>query len=332
MVRRRAAGKGFYVLLALTLVSPALAAEETLPKMGSAAPAFDATLRLPTDRPHGLAKGPMKKTPLYAATAAGLFVSADGGGQWQHLLLPKATGDEVFAVAVHPLNESVVYIGGRTGLWKSQDGGATWSPLPGVLPGGAIPRSLAIAAGAPEVSYVGTDLNGIFRSDDGGTTWISRSEGLPEALAGGRPAPIRSLAVDPTNPSVAYAGAELHGFYKSTDGGASWGAINRGLGLFPLQRRVGGPGLLINHADPRQMIATLIRPIHSRLVKTSIYQSSDGGEHWFPLEVDLPPGAEGVALAEDPSDPQGVVLFTIKGAIRIQWRPIAGVAESAAQP
>jgi len=332
MVRRRAAGKGFYVLLALTLVSPALSAEETLPKMGSAAPAFDATFRLPTDRPHGLANGPMKKTPLYAATAAGLFVSADGGGQWQHLLLPKATGDEVFAVAVHPLNESVVYIGGRTGLWKSQDGGATWSPLPGVLPGGAIPRSLAIAAGAPEVSYVGTDLNGIFRSDDGGTTWISRSEGLPRAPAGERPTPIRCLAVDPTTPLIAYAGTELHGFYKTTDGGASWAAINQGLGFFPLQRRASSPSLLIDRFDTRKMVAMLVRALHSRLVKTFVYQSSDGGEHWFSLEVELPPDDRGIALAEDPSDPQAVALFTTKGLVRITWREIVGIADPEAQP
>jgi len=201
-----------------------------------------------------------------------------------------------------------------------------------MLPEGTIPRSIAIAPGVPDVIYVGTDLHGIFRSDDGGATWHPRSEGLPLALAGGRPAPIRSLAVDPANLLTAYAATDLHGLYKTTDGGASWVAINSGLGLLPLQWRAGSPGLLISRSDARELMAMLLRPIHSQLVKTFIYQSSNGGERWLSLEVELSPGEQGLALAEDPSDPQMVVLFTNKGGIRLQRRPIAGTAASGEQP
>jgi len=230
------------------------------------------------------------------------------------------------------VNERVLYIGGPTGVWKSQDGGTTWSTLPRLLPGGAIPRSIAIAPGVPDAIYVGTELHGIFKSDDGGATWHPRSEGLPRAPAGERPTPIRCLAVDPTTPLIAYAGTELHGFYKTTDGGASWAAINQGLGFFPLQWRAGSPSLLIDRFDTRKMMAMLVRPLHSRLVKTFVYQSSDGGEHWFPLEVELPPDDRGIALAEDPSDPRAVALFTTKGLVRITWREIVGIADPGAQP
>jgi photosystem II stability/assembly factor-like uncharacterized protein len=330
MVKWRAVITGFHIFLGLSW-APAMAAQETLPIKPSLVPAFDAALRLPIARPHALAKGPGKGTPLYAATSAGLFVSADGE-QWDHLSLPKAAGEEVFAVSVHPVNERVLYMGGPTGVWKSQDGGTTWSTLPRLLPEGAIPRSIAIAPGVPDVIYVGTELHGIFKSDDGGATWHPRSEGLPRGQAGERPTPIRCLAVDPTTPLIAYAGTELHGFYKTTDGGASWAAINQGLGFFPLQWRAGSPSLLIDRFDTRKMMAMLVRPLHSRLVKTFVYQSSDGGEHWFSLEVELPPDDRGIALAEDPSDPQAVALFTTKGLVRITWREIVGIADPGAQP
>src|SRR5262249_52103623 len=43
---------------------------------------------------------------------------------------------------------------------------------------------------------------------------------------GGR---ILALAIDPGNPTTVYAGTFLGGVFKSTDGAASWRAINNGL-------------------------------------------------------------------------------------------------------
>jgi len=280
---------------------------------------------LPFGRAQAVAQARSGTRRFYVATETGLFASDDGGHRWDRLGVSPAGNADILAVAVDPLNEARLYVGGRGGLWQSEAGGTTWKTLSSPSLVRSAIRSIAIAPRVPETLYVGTDQEGIFRSPDGGASWIPASRGLPEALAGGRPAPIRSLAVDPTNPSIAYAGTELHGLYKTTDAGASWSAINRGLGLFPLQRRVGHPSLLINHDDPRQIMAMLVRPLHSRLVKTFLYQSADGGDHWFALEVELPPDAQGVALAEDPADPQKVALFTTTGAIQIDWQKITGV-------
>lgn len=74
---------------------------------------------------------------------------------------------------------------------------------------------------------------------------------------------------------------------------------------------------MISRVDPRQMMAMFLRPLHSRLVKTFVYQSSDGGQHWFALEVEVPSDAQGVTLTEDPSDPKRAVLLTTTGTIRI---------------
>ena len=45
--------------------------------------------------------------------------------------------------------------------------------------------------------------------------------------AGGR---VQSLAVDPVTTTIIYAGTDGGGIFRSTNGGASWTAINSGLG------------------------------------------------------------------------------------------------------
>ena len=331
MIGRLLRANGAILGLVWAVTALALAEQEG----GKKAPAPEAlpkpSLALPSGRPQAVAQARSGTRRLYVATESGLFATDDQGRRWDRLGVSPSGNADILALAVDPQNEGRLYVGGRGGLWKSPDGGASWRPLSLPAAARSAIRTIAVAPTVPETIYIGTEREGIFRSPDASDTWIPVSRGLPEALAGGRPAPIRSLAVDPTNPSIAYAATELHGLYKTADGGASWAAINRGLGIFPLQRRVGNPSLLIDRADPRQMMAMLVRPLHSRSVKTFVYQSSDAGEQWFALEVELPSDAQGVALAEDPSHPQMVVLLTTKDAIRIQWRPVAGVESTGEQ-
>lgn len=288
--------------------------------------------RLPVGRPKVVAQSRSVTRRLYVATEVGLFASDNEGRHWDRLRVTPLRNDDVLALAVHPLNDERLFIGGRGGLWKSLDGGGSWKPLSTPVGVRSAIRSIAVAPMAPEMIYIGTEQDGVFRSPDGGSFWSSASHGLPKALSGGRVAPIRSLILDPTTTSIAFAGTELHGLYKTTDDGASWTAINHGLGKFPLPWRVGSPSMVIDRADPQRMMAMFLRPLHSRLVKTFVYQSSDGGAHWFALEVELPLDAQGVALTEDPSDPGRVVLLTTTGAIQIHWHPIAKVKSRERRP
>jgi photosystem II stability/assembly factor-like uncharacterized protein len=63
---------------------------------------------------------------------------------------------------------------------------------------------------------------GVFRSTDGGMTWSAVNNGLNNRW-------VRSLAIDPTDPSTLYAGTNGGGVFKTTSGGADWVAINSGL-------------------------------------------------------------------------------------------------------
>lgn len=322
------------VMVALVWAASALASGEAegAQKAGAPVAVHEPGPRLPAGRPKAVAQPSSGARRLYVATETGLFASEDEGHHWDRLQTAPLNNDGILAMTVHPQNAEQLFVGGRGGLWTSADGGVRWRPLGTPAGVRSAIRAIAVAPSVPETIYVGTEQEGIFRSPDGGSSWSSAGHGLPEALAGGRVTPIGSLAAHPTNPQIAYAGTELHGLYKTTDGGASWTAINRGLGLFPLPWRAGSPSLVIDRIDPRRMMVMVLRPVHSRLVKTLVYQSADGGDHWFPLEVEPPVDAEGIALVQDPADPTRVVLLTTTGRIRIAWQPVAGVETPGRQP
>jgi hypothetical protein len=280
---------------------------------------------LPPGRSLAIAQAKQEGKRLYLAMEEALFVSNDGARSWDPLSLPSNEA-RILALAVDPHQEMHLYAGGRGGLWHSWDGGVTWESLPTPKKASSAIRAIAIAPTAPETIYLSTDREGVFRSANGGVSWRPASKGLPKALSGVGVATIRSLAIHPTDPHVAYTATELDGLYRTTDGGGSWAPINRGLGSFPLQWRAGSPSLLIDSIEPRQVMAMLIRPLHSHAIKTAVSQSSDGGAHWVAREVELLPGEQGVALTEDPDDPKGVLLFTTKRTLQIPWRSIEGIA------
>jgi photosystem II stability/assembly factor-like uncharacterized protein len=69
----------------------------------------------------------------------------------------------------------------------------------------------------PDVMYAG-----IYKSIDGGITWSPSHQGLGRAL-------VISLAMDPYDSRVLYAGTAFSGPYRTTDGGNSWHPIHEGM-------------------------------------------------------------------------------------------------------
>src|SRR5207245_11580969 len=95
-------------------------------------------------------------------------------------------------------------------------------------------------------------------------TWVSNG---PE---GGT---IHALAIDPQTSSTLYAGTSGGGVFQSTDGGASWRAINTGL--------TGGEvrALVIDPQTP----STLYAGTSGR----GVFQSTDGGASWRAINTGL---------------------------------------------
>ena len=118
-----------------------------------------------------------------------------------------------------------------------------------------------------QVVYAATNDSGVWRSADGGGTWRTISDALPSLSMG-------AVALDPSNPSVVYAGTGTGhdpgltfwlglGLFRSADGGRTWSQL--GAHLF----------------DQAGIVSIAVAP-SNLLVATSrgIFRSVDGGAHF----------------------------------------------------
>lgn len=178
---------------------------------------------------YALAVDPYDSNTLYAAkNGFGIFKSANGGNGWTYL---RGSPDYTYAIAISPSNPKILYAGynckpfEETGaIYKSTNGGETWvrKDLRLTHPSQNI-NNIVIDPFDPGVVYIATMKNGVLKSTDRGDTWKPINTGL-------RSLDVLSLAIDPTNPKVLYAGlAEGVGVFKSTDGGQTWQEANNGI-------------------------------------------------------------------------------------------------------
>jgi len=189
---------------------------------------------------------PQNPATIYASAGGRLYQTTDAAGHWNDLGVPSVT-----ILAVDPRNSSTLYGANNNTLYKSTDGGLTWSkPGPGLAgPCGPLSFSFAISfvidpsnTSTLYAGCQGTNSNGsggLFKSTDSGATWNAASSGLPAAQASpNEPWPpsvhVNALAIDPLHPGTLYAeiGASVSyggGLFQSTDGAASWNAVNSGL-------------------------------------------------------------------------------------------------------
>jgi hypothetical protein len=113
------------------------------------------------------------------------------------------------------------------GLLRTTDGGSIWTPANGNLAGDDLAvRSVAIHPENPLIMLRacgrGDGGGSLWRTTDGGKNWDKLAfdgdfDGVgPSALCG------EVIAFDLRTPQTIYAGCESKGFFKSTDGGATW--------------------------------------------------------------------------------------------------------------
>lgn len=139
-------------------------------------------------------------------------------------------GDRLTGVVVARSDPRVVVVrSSNAGLLRSTDGGKTWAPANGGLAGDdLVVRSVAIHPEDPRIMLraCGRGADGrLWKTTDGGRTWVRLPfegdfDGAgPSALCG------EVLAFDLKTPDTVYAGCESKGFFKSTDGGATWSRL-----------------------------------------------------------------------------------------------------------
>ncbi|MGB9243562.1 MAG: hypothetical protein WCC03_09430 [Candidatus Acidiferrales bacterium] len=213
-----------------------------------------------------LASDPSRPNLVYLGTTDGhVFGSEDGGRRWQLLGLAGAAHNAIVtAILVDPRDSDHLFAsiwtrekqGEGGGIYRSTDRGRSWHPAG--LVGHAV-RAFVAAPSDPDTLVAGA-LDGVFRSRDAGKTWEMITPANDPELRN-----FDSLAIDPQNPEIIYAGT-FHLPWKTIDGGRDWAAIHEGM------------------IDDSDVLSLAVNPSNQEQVFASacsgIYSSDDAGAHW----------------------------------------------------
>ncbi|HEV7671539.1 MAG TPA: hypothetical protein VGS22_23720 [Thermoanaerobaculia bacterium] len=239
---------------------------------------------------------------------------------------PAGMSGRVAAIDAVESNPDLVYVGAATGgVWKSTNGGLSFDPVFDDQPVAAI-GAIAIFQANPSIIWVGTGEgnvrnsasvgNGIYRSLDGGTTWSHLGLDGTER--------IHRIALDPTNPNVAWVAAlgrawgenPERGVFKTIDGGKSWRKV-----LY-VDEKTGAADVAIDPAHPNHLLASTWQyrrwpySFKSGGPGSGLWSSFDGGETWErATEEDGLPGGElgRIGLAFSRSRPEIVYAMVEAG-------------------
>jgi photosystem II stability/assembly factor-like uncharacterized protein len=253
---------------------------------------------------------------FYFGTLDGqIYTSSDGARTWRMLVNLNRPRLSVDHIIVDPRNSKVLYVATHRhkdpgGFFKSKDGGLTWKDAP-ELRNEAV-HSMTQSESNPNILLAGT-ISGLFRSTDSGETWAPLPTGALAAAAakqrGDNEVDVESLAIDPRDSNVIYAGTWWLP-YKSTDGGQTWKIIKKGM--------IDDSDIFAINIDPRNADHVLASAC------SGIYETRDGGENWAKVQGIPSQSRRTRAILQHPSIPGLVFAGTTEGF----WRSATGGANN----
>jgi len=218
------------------------------------------------------------------------------------------------------------------GAFRSRGKGRRWKSL-GLDAEGV--SALAVAPGAGDVTWAGTTGDG---SDVAGAVLKRTGKGAWQVMLDGDDVDldVTALAVDPRDPDVVYAATNNEGVTKTTDGGATWTWINRGLPRFDFTGASSPTGAFV-FTIPLVLAADDPDTVHVGTlgygsccpdqvgVGGDVFTSRDGGATWTGSTSGLA-GVNVLALASDPARPGTLYAGTTDGVFRsadrgVTWAP-----------
>ena len=203
----------------------------------------------------------------------GVYKSSDGGKSWTNVGLGKS--EHIGKIVVDPRDSNVVYVAAQGPLWA---------------PGGD---------------------RGLYKTIDGGKTWkavltISENTGVTDVV------------LDPSNPDILYAasyqrrrhvytlinGGPESAIHKSTDGGATWTKLTKGLP----KENMGRIGLAIPASKPKTVYAI----IEAARRSGGFFRSNDGGANFEKASSYSGGGAQYYAeIFTDPNDAERIYAMDV---------------------
>jgi photosystem II stability/assembly factor-like uncharacterized protein len=170
-------------------------------------------------------------TTIYAATGDDVVRLSSNGNAWTVTPLLEGVGAQ--CLAIDPDNPRRLYTGTfENGVYRSLDAGDTWEAVNEGIPH---ERVLSVAVSPSRAStginavYAGTEPSSVYVSEDDGKTWrdLPALRDLPSAPTWSFPprpwtSHVRWIAPSWHDPDLLFAGIELGGVMRSTDGGETW--------------------------------------------------------------------------------------------------------------
>jgi photosystem II stability/assembly factor-like uncharacterized protein len=230
------------------------------------------------------------------AASGGVWKTTNGGTTWEPVFDKEAVST-IGDVTLGPSDPSLVWVGSGepnnrqssswgNGVYKSTDAGKTWANV-GLGDSHHVGR-IVIHPANPDVVYVAAlghlwgpnKERGVYKTTDGGKTW-TRSLFINEDTG------AVDMAMDPESPDTLYAAAYERrrtpfgfngggpdgGLYKTTDGGATWKKLTKGL-PYAEGGDVGRIGISIYRRNPNIVYAIVQHQ------KGGVFRSEDKGENW----------------------------------------------------
>jgi photosystem II stability/assembly factor-like uncharacterized protein len=157
------------------------------------------------------------------------------------------------------------------GVWHSPDAGRSWVRHRAPFPLNSRVQALVAHPTEPRTVFAGGDT-GLFVSRNGGAKW-------ERVGAQGDVPTIWSLAIDPVDPRILFAGTRPAGVYRSRDGGRRWEKLTLNVAR---ECSIGTPfvtSLLVDADDHLTVWAGV--------EIDGVFRSLDGGDTWTHVESGL---------------------------------------------
>jgi photosystem II stability/assembly factor-like uncharacterized protein len=261
-----------------------------------------------------------------------IYIGSSSGGVWKSVdsgttfkpIFDKQPSLSIGSLAIDPSNPKTIWVGTGeswarnsvsvgTGIYRSRDGGENWEAL-GLADSEHISRvivhpkdSNTVYACALGHLWNANTERGVFKTTDGGKTWnklLFRNDSTGCA----------EMVMDPQDSNVLYAamwdvrrephnfrsGGPGSGLFKSTDAGATWHELRKGLP----EGDLGRIGIAVAPTDHARVYAVVEAKNH-----TALFRSDNGGDGW--AEVNNSFNVSGrpfyfARLAADPKNPDRV--------------------------
>jgi photosystem II stability/assembly factor-like uncharacterized protein len=168
------------------------------------------------------------------------------------------------------------------GVWHSPDSGKSWTRHRTPFPLNSRMQALVPHPTDAHGIYAAGDT-GVFRSHNGGAHWerVGRQGDLPI---------VWSLAIDPVDPRVLFAGTRPSGVYRSRDGGVTWERLKIDIAM---ECSIGEAFVTAVMVDPDDH-----RVVFVGVEIDGVFRSLDGGDSWTRVKNGLfDPDVHAMAIA-----------------------------------